>query len=102
MDTWLTANPDVKPGLLYGVADALLRLNATQKAIDYLSKWVTQVPEGTPSWFLGRLELAKALYREGNDKQAKQLVDTTLLLYPEAGGVGMKRKYDAFRRSMGK
>ncbi len=102
MDTWLSANPDVKPGLLYGVADALLRLNATQKAIDYLSKWVTQVPEGTPSWFLGRLELSRALYREGHDKQAKQLVDTTLLLYPEAGGVGMKRKFEAFRRSMGK
>jgi len=102
LDAWLTANPDVKPGLLYGVADALLRLNATQKAIDYLSKWVTQVPEGSPYWFLGRLELAKALYREGHDKQAKQLVEATLLLYPEAGGVGMKRKFDAFRRSLGK
>jgi tetratricopeptide (TPR) repeat protein len=102
MDAWLTANPDVKPGLLYGVADALLRLNATQKAIDYLSKWVTQVPEGTPSWFLGRLELAKALYREGHDKQSKQLVEATLLLYPEAGGQGMRRKFDTLRRSLGK
>lgn len=102
MDAWLTANPDVKPGLLYGVADALLRLNATQKAIDYLGKWVTQVPEGSPYWFLGRLELAKALYREGHDKQAKQLVEATLLLYPEAGGPGMRRKFDSFRRSLGK
>lgn len=102
LDAWLTANPDVKPVLLYGVADALLRLNATDKAISYLSQWVTQAQEGSPQWFLGRLELAKALYRESHDKQARQIIDATLLLYPDAGGPGMKRKFEQFKRTLGK
>jgi tetratricopeptide (TPR) repeat protein len=102
LDRWITANPNVKPTLLYAVADALLRLNATSKAIRYLSQWVDHEAEGTTQWFLGRLELAKALYREGRDKEAAKLIDATLLLYPDAGGPGLKKRYDKFRRSLNK
>lgn len=102
LDTWIKANPNVRPAMLYAVADALLRLNATAKAIGYLSEWVGHEPEGSTQWFLGRLELAKALYREGRDAEALKLLDATLLLYPEAGGTGLKRKYDRLRRSIGK
>lgn len=102
LDLWIKANPNVKPTLLYAVADALLRLNATSKAIRYLSEWVDHEPEGTTQWFLGRLELAKALYREGRDKESAKLIDATLLLYPDAGGPGLKKRYDKFRRSLNK
>ncbi len=100
LDRWISANPNVKPTLLYAVADALLRLNATAKAIRYLSEWVGHEPEGTTQWFLGRLELARALYREGRDKEATKLIDATLLLYPDAGGPGLKKRYEKFRRSI--
>lgn len=100
LDAWLKANPDVGPTLLYAVSDALLRLNATSKAIDYLSRWVGQETEGEIPWFLGRLELAKALYREGRDDEARKLIDATLVLYPEAGGPGLKRRYERLRNSI--
>jgi tetratricopeptide (TPR) repeat protein len=100
MDAWLKAHPDISPSLLFAVSDALLRLNATAKAISYLRIWLSQEPEGGTPWFLGRLELAKALYREGRDKEAARLIDATLVLYPEAGGIGLKRKFDALRRSI--
>lgn len=100
LDAWLKAHPDVSPSLLFAVSDALLRLNATAKAINYLSVWVGQEPEGEIPWFLGRLELAKALYREGRDKESSRLIEATLVLYPEAGGAGLKRKYESLRRSI--
>lgn len=100
LDAWMKANPDVSPTLLYAVSDALLRLNATSKAINYLTRWVGQETEGEIPWFLGRLELAKALYREGRDDEARKLIDATLVLYPDAGGPGLKRRYERLRSSI--
>lgn len=100
LDAWLKAHPDVSPSLLFAVSDALLRLNATAKAINYLTVWVGQEHEGEIPWFLGRLELAKALYREGRDKESARLLDATMVLYPNVGGVGLKRKYETLRRSI--
>ncbi|MFM7315991.1 MAG: tetratricopeptide repeat protein, partial [bacterium] len=100
LDAWMKANPDVSPTLLYAISDALLRLNATSKAISYLTRWVGQETEGEIPWFLGRLELAKALYREGRDDEARRLIDATLVLYPEAGGPGLKRRYERLRSSI--
>lgn len=101
LDAWIKSNPNVRSTMLYAVADALLRLNATAKAIGYLGEWVGHEAEGSPQWFLGRLELAKALYREGRDSEAAKLIDATLVLYPEAGGPGLKRRFDRLRRSIG-
>lgn len=91
--------PDGLPdALLADLADAQISTNEYVAAEQTQEARTRLAPRGSRPWLEARFGVAEALHHQGRDREARQLVETTAILYPELGGGLLRLRFETLRR----
>jgi hypothetical protein len=87
--------------ILRDLGDTYNRLEAFTLDIDVQRLRIKNNPPASLAWFDARYALALAYFRDGRQKEAAQLIDSTAILHPELGSKALHDKFIHLRQRLG-